>query len=164
MYLVAATWWRYWCNYAGLTREDFQRVPEASALGLTLTQRSEHSAARGDLATVEGAERIGTESSGGNGYGYDFSYSGAKEGSFQGGQGQQDALGVGTGGGKERAVPTMLARRPHEIDNSSLQVRYETICSFRLRTHKDEIEKREYPGETSDDGDLIGTAVVMGFT
>lgn len=92
-------------------------MPEASALGLSLTQRSERNAARGDLAPVGDVERVGTESSGGNGYGYDFSYCGAKEGIVQCGQ---DALG---GGGKERAVPTMLARRPHEIDNSSLQVR-----------------------------------------
>lgn len=94
-------------------------MPEASALGLNLTRRSERNAARGDIAPVGDVEGIGGESSGGNGYGYDFSYCGAKEGIPQCGQ---DALGGG-GGVKERAVPTMLARRPHEIDNSSLQVR-----------------------------------------
>ncbi|CAM9981395.1 unnamed protein product, partial [Sphacelaria rigidula] len=34
MCLVAAPWWAYWSSYAGLTRQDLERVPERRALGI----------------------------------------------------------------------------------------------------------------------------------
>lgn len=123
MCLVAGPWWSYWCNYAALTLEDLQRVPERVALGLGKAPPATNGLADGsrpDLEThggslasapidnAEGGEPA--SSGGGNGNGR------PNKSGIQAGQ------DVG-GGGKERPVPTMLARRPHEMDNSSLQVR-----------------------------------------
>lgn len=136
MCLVASSWWSYWSTYAGLTKEDVLRVPERLALGLHKTEDYLDQApadvlgvhakgrdttgtgkwVRATKATPEraaggGGATSGAINSGGNGNGC-----AARE--------AQAAESLG-GAGKEKAVPTMLARRPHEIDNSSLQVRSE---------------------------------------
>ncbi|CAM9124714.1 unnamed protein product [Ectocarpus sp. 4 AP-2014] len=120
MCLVASPWWSYWSNYAALTKEDVLRVPERTALGLDKTQGyldqrpAEEPAVtlvadEGDAAVRpgdvvgDGAASMGV----GNGNGH--------------AQGESPAMERLGGAGKERAVPTTLARRPHEIDNSSLQ-------------------------------------------
>lgn len=122
MCLVASPWWSYWSNYAALTKEDVLRVPERTALGLDKTQGyldqtpADESAvtleAEGEDIAVRPGDVVGDgdASAGvGNGNGH--------------AQRETPAMERVGGAGKERAVPTTLARRPHEIDNSSLQVR-----------------------------------------
>lgn len=138
MSLVAASWWSYWSNYAALTLEEVQRVREKArlVLGLDRTQ--------GYLDQAQVDEPLAVLGAGGG----DASAAPARGGQVAAGLagGARDMVGpYGAGGGngnghaqrgkhameglvgagnkeRERAVPTMLARRPHEIDNSSLQV------------------------------------------
>lgn len=138
MCLVAASWWSYWYDYAALTNEDLKRVPEQMALGLCTTRGLELSPADEDASAgaqgetpwvapadvAAGAQGVAV----GEGFGYDVGGVGVSAGN---GNGVGRSLAQGTtqgaedlnGSCRERVVPTMLARKPHEIDNSSLQVK-----------------------------------------
>lgn len=144
MCLVAASWWSYWCDYVALTKEDLERVPERIALGLCPTRGWELSPADVNAAGAQGESPwvapadaaagaqgvpvgggldygvgvglglgvgIGVSAANGNGVGRSLAQGAT--------QGEEDVRGSC----RERVVPTMLARRPHEIDNSSLQVK-----------------------------------------
>lgn len=131
MCLVAAPWWSYWSNYAGLTKEDVLCVPERLALGLDKTVRYlDRAPADGPFVAVGanggdaaasswGATAIAKDAGGGA--------ASRADGSSGNGQTHRGAHVTETMEkmGKESAVPSMLARRPHEIDNSGLQVRKE---------------------------------------
>lgn len=139
MCLVASSWWSYWSSYAALTKQDVLRVPERLALGLHKTEDYLDHASADEPLTATGAQ----VQAGGTGVSVSMSMSvDAKQTSPEravGDAGAASGAGGGNrnghatreahateslaGAGKERAVPTMLARRPHEIDNSSLQVR-----------------------------------------
>lgn len=123
MCLVAAPWWAYWCSYAGLTLEDFERVPERRALGLgkervstakgvipwAIEEASPQKVVNGK-ADRGGVYGVASGNSGGNGHGREVG-------------GIDDTQRRS----KEREVPAVLARRPHEMDNSSLQVKAATV-------------------------------------
>lgn len=124
MCLVAAPWWSYWCNYAALTEQDLEKLPERLALGLgkpTVDNKNSSIASVGFNTIAEGNKAewnaVGISRpphSGGEGVG---------NGSTAGGVGAQAMAEYVGEGGKERVVlPTMLAQRPHEMDNSTLQV------------------------------------------
>lgn len=134
MCLVASSWWSYWSSYAGLTKEDVLRVPERLALGLHKTEGYlDHAPTDEPLATMAmGVQVAGSGTSGGA----SASLGGNGNGHARGTQPQPQPQAVESSGGvgKERAVPTMLARRPHEIDNSSLQVR-DASCALAFEGH-----------------------------
>lgn len=132
MCLVAAPWWSYWCNYAALTEQDLERVPERLSLGLCKTQGLDHafsdeprlgapgeSAVSAPVGAGEGLRHIASANNDSTGIGHGAD---GENGNGRAHGASQTADDVG-GAGKGRAVPTTLARRPHEIDNSSLQVR-----------------------------------------
>lgn len=136
MCLVASSWWSYWSHYAALTKEDLERIPERMALGLCTTRGWEHSPGNGNAAGGKGETpwvvpvdaAAGVQ---GVGVGRGFA-NGVGVGEVGNGNGVGPSLGRGGAiqsvedlavNGRERVVPTMLARRPHEIDNSTLQVR-----------------------------------------
>lgn len=134
MCLVTAGWWSYWSKYAGLTKEDVLHVPERLALGLDKTVGYLDQApadepivavgANGEdaAATSGGAMTISKDTDGGAASDADGS-----SGNRQAHRGSNSTENVGKMG-KETAVPSMLARRPHEIDNSVLQVRSTTVA------------------------------------
>lgn len=140
MCLVASSWWSYWSTYAALTKQDVLRVPERLALGLHKTEgyldqapADEPLAAMGVVQVAGGDAKTTSRSSPDRAVGGGGAASGAASGAGGNGNGhghgnghaarEAQALESFGGAGKERAVPTMLARRPHEIDNSSLQVK-----------------------------------------
>lgn len=99
--LVSCAWWLYWCKYAGFGSDECKRVPERRALGLAKAVSLETS-----VASEEGA-----------GVGGDGDGAGCIA---------EDVNGHGRGSGAEREASPALARRPHEMDNSRLQVG--TLC------------------------------------
>lgn len=147
MCLVAAPWWSYWSNYAALTKEDVLRVPERLALGLHKTEvYLDQASLSAEEPVVEmGVKGTGTEGVKGGATASsaesmvdkdsdkdgDADKSAARDAGAGSGNGNGHAHSGGQatgslgGGGKDKAVPTTLARRPHEIDNSRLQVRNE---------------------------------------
>ena len=130
MCLVASSWWSYWSSYAALTKQDVLRVPERLALGLHKTEGYLDQAPSDEPLEAVGVQVAGRDAkasperavgdggaasgAGGNGNGNGHGHERAAR--------EAQAAESLAGAGKERAVPTMLARRPHEIDNSSLQV------------------------------------------
>lgn len=133
MCLVATPWWSYWCSYAAVTQEDLGRVPERLALGFGKAKEAEHGSPVVAGEPALGAVRVGsipgiadTASAG------LYSEINASAQERAGGQSAVNGYGHGQVGlrgdevlggvSKERAGPTVLARRPHEMDNSSLQV------------------------------------------
>lgn len=122
MCLVASPWWSYWSNYAALTKEDVLRVPERTALGLDKTQGYLDQRPADEPAETLGAEGGHVAVRPGDVVGDGVASMGVGNGNGHV-QGESPAMERLGGAGKERAVPTTLARRPHEIDNSSLQVR-----------------------------------------
>lgn len=147
--LVAASWWSYWSNYAALTKEDVLRVPERLAFGLHKTEEYLDQApadvpfvvggvqaeGRGVTAASMDATKTSPERAMGG-------PAAVATGAGAGGNGNGNGHGHATreaqaaaslaGAGKERALPTMLAMRPHEIDNSSLQVKEVLRLRWRL--------------------------------
>lgn len=136
MCLVAASWWSCWSSYVALTKQDLLRVPERSALGLGEIEGSDHAQAIGDAVDPPA----------GNGPGGLKVAAGTADPSAIGVvNGHQDtqraAQNDDQGGGtlrdgndrndrndrSDRPGPAMLAGRPHEMDNSSLQVRFRVL-------------------------------------
>lgn len=129
MCLISAPWWSYWSNYAGLTKEDVLRVPERLALGLDKTVGYLDQAPAGEPIVTVGAKGGNTSATAGGAVviskdadGNAISGAGGSSGNGQAHRGAHATENIGKIG-KESAVPSMLARRPHEIDNSGLQVR-----------------------------------------
>lgn len=129
MCLVAAGWWSYWSNYAGLTEEDTLRVPERLTLGLDKTVGYLNQAPADEPIVAAGAKGEDAAATSGEAMTIYKDFGGGPasgaDGSSVNGQahaGSNSTENVGKMG-KETAVPSMLARRPHEIDNSGLQVR-----------------------------------------
>lgn len=133
MCLVAAPWWSYWCSYAAVTQEDLGKVPERLALGFGKAKEVKHGfpAVAGEPAL--GALRVGsTPATADVASAGLYSEINASAQGRVGGQSAMNGHGHGQvglranedlgGANKERAGPTVLARRPHEMDNSSLQV------------------------------------------
>lgn len=129
MCLVATPWWSYWSNYAALTKEDILRVPERLALGLDKTQGYLDQAPADEAIVALGAKGEDAAAISGDATASpkDVDGGGASGAGGDGGNGQAQRGAHATENvgrmGKETAVPSVLARRPHEIDNSGLQVR-----------------------------------------
>lgn len=134
MCLVATPWWAYWCTYAGLTAEDLERVPERFALGLTEAAEINASQLASATARTVGAAsgqssvaktKVAAATVGTSGSNERTVASGDSTVAY-GASGYVDANGYGgqleSVRVKDREVPAVLARRPHEMDNSILQV------------------------------------------
>lgn len=139
MCLVAAPWWAYWSSYAGLTAEDLeQRVPERNALGLTKAAQVNASQLASTAARTMGAASAPKAKVAASTGGLDrqavVSGDNTVADGVSGYNGLNGHLGKFAGGEetgvrvKDREVPAVLARRPHEMDNSILQVRNMSAC------------------------------------
>lgn len=136
MCLVAAPWWAYWSSYAGLTRQDLERVPERRALGIAKAAELHAS----QLPSANAGKTLGAASppKGLSGLGGQAGENGDRiladgAGGHVGANGLAgDAEGGGEAGSRVRGreVPAVLARRPHEMDNSILQVTILTIMDL----------------------------------
>lgn len=140
MCLVAAPWWAYWSSYAGLTRQDLERVPERRALGIAkaaeLNASQLSSATAGKIWGAMGAASPPKGLSGLSGQAVESVDRILADGAG-GHVGANGLAGDAEGGGevglrvKGREVPAVLARRPHEMDNSILQVTIMGVSCWR---------------------------------